>query len=89
MAHVEEHCSYQRIESLCSEYMFLDDSACNLASLNLLMNSVRPRSGQFDVEAYRHAVDTIIAGAGNHQGQRRVSHRQKSRKIPTISARWV
>jgi ribonucleoside-diphosphate reductase alpha chain len=42
----------------CSEYMFLDDSACNLASLNL-MRFVKP-SGEFDVEAYRHAVDTLI-----------------------------
>jgi ribonucleoside-diphosphate reductase alpha chain len=42
----------------CSEYMFLDDSACNLASLNL-MKFVGP-SGEFDVEAYRHAVDTVI-----------------------------
>jgi ribonucleoside-diphosphate reductase alpha chain len=42
----------------CSEYMFLDDSACNLASLNL-MRFVGP-DGQFDVEAYRHAVDTVI-----------------------------
>jgi ribonucleoside-diphosphate reductase alpha chain len=41
----------------CSEYMFLDDSACNLASLNL-MRFVGP-DGHFDVEAYRHAVDTI------------------------------
>ncbi|HUS08166.1 MAG TPA: vitamin B12-dependent ribonucleotide reductase [Bryobacteraceae bacterium] len=42
----------------CSEYMFLDDSACNLASLNL-MKFVGP-GGLFDVEAFRHAVDTII-----------------------------
>ena len=42
----------------CSEYMFLDDSACNLASLNL-MKFVGP-GGQFDVEAFRHAVDTVI-----------------------------
>jgi len=42
----------------CSEYMFLDDSACNLASLNL-MKFVGP-DGSFDVEALRHAVDTII-----------------------------
>ncbi|HBY60898.1 MAG TPA: vitamin B12-dependent ribonucleotide reductase [Solibacterales bacterium] len=41
----------------CSEYMFLDDSACNLASLNL-MKFVGP-DGQFDVEAFRHAVDTV------------------------------
>src|SRR5581483_4228664 len=42
----------------CSEYMFLDDSACNLSSLNL-MTFVGP-DGTFDVEAFRHAVDTMI-----------------------------
>jgi ribonucleoside-diphosphate reductase alpha chain len=42
----------------CSEYMFLDDTACNLASLNL-MKFLSP-SGQFDVEAFRHAVDVTI-----------------------------
>ncbi len=42
----------------CSEYMFLDDSACNLSSLNL-MKFVGP-DGTFDVEAFRHAVDTMI-----------------------------
>ncbi|HXE12977.1 MAG TPA: vitamin B12-dependent ribonucleotide reductase [Bryobacteraceae bacterium] len=42
----------------CSEYMFLDDSACNLASLNL-MKFVGP-DGVFDVAAFRHAVDTVI-----------------------------
>jgi ribonucleoside-diphosphate reductase alpha chain len=41
----------------CSEYMFLDDSACNLASLNL-MKFVGP-DGVFDVEGYRHAIDTV------------------------------
>jgi len=41
----------------CSEYMFLDDSACNLASLNLLKFAP---NGTFDVEAYRHAVDVTI-----------------------------
>jgi ribonucleoside-diphosphate reductase alpha chain len=42
----------------CSEYMFLDDSACNLASLNLL-KFLGP-DGHFDAEAFRHAVDTVI-----------------------------
>ena len=42
----------------CSEYMFLDDSACNLSSLNLM--KFRTRSGKFDVESFRHAVDTLI-----------------------------
>ena len=38
--------------------MFLDDSACNLASLNLM--KFVSAGGQFDVEAFRHAVDTVI-----------------------------
>ena len=42
----------------CSEYMFLDDTACNLASLNL-MKYLGP-NGQFEVEAFRHAVDVTI-----------------------------
>ncbi len=42
----------------CSEYMFLDDTACNLASLNL-MKFLGPND-QFDVEAFRHAVDITI-----------------------------
>jgi ribonucleoside-diphosphate reductase alpha chain len=42
----------------CSEYMFLDDTACNLASLNLL-KFLQP-SGQFDSEGFRHAVDVTI-----------------------------
>ncbi len=41
----------------CSEYMFLDDSACNLASMNLLKFAP---NGTFDVAAYRHAVDILI-----------------------------
>jgi ribonucleoside-diphosphate reductase alpha chain len=44
----------------CSEYMFLDDSACNLASLNLM--AFRGIDGVFDVEAFQRAVDlTILA----------------------------
>jgi len=42
----------------CSEYMFLDDTACNLASLNLM--KFVTTSGQFDVPAFRHAVDVTI-----------------------------
>jgi ribonucleoside-diphosphate reductase alpha chain len=42
----------------CSEYMFLDNSACNLASLNLL-RFVTP-SGTFDIPAYRHAISVLI-----------------------------
>ena len=38
----------------CSEYMFLDDTACNLASMNLM--GFRKADGTFDVDSYRHAV---------------------------------
>jgi ribonucleoside-diphosphate reductase alpha chain len=41
----------------CSEYMHLDNSACNLASLNLL--KYLRDDGVFDTEAFRHAVDII------------------------------
>lgn len=42
----------------CSEYMFLDDSACNLSSLNL--TKFLDSSGQFDIEGYRHAIDIFF-----------------------------
>jgi ribonucleoside-diphosphate reductase alpha chain len=42
----------------CSEYMFLDDTACNLASLNL--TKFLDEQGNFDVEGYRHAVDVFF-----------------------------
>ncbi len=42
----------------CSEYMHLDDSACNLASLNLM--KFRREDGELDVEAFQHAVDTVF-----------------------------
>src|SRR4051812_16953488 len=42
----------------CSEYMSIDDSACNLASLNLM--KFRREDGEFDVEAFEHAVDVTF-----------------------------
>ncbi|NNC17554.1 vitamin B12-dependent ribonucleotide reductase [Corallococcus exiguus] len=42
----------------CSEYMFLDDSACNLASLNLM--HFRTLEGGFDVAAFKHAVNVVL-----------------------------
>ena len=38
--------------------MFLDDSACNLASLNLMQ--FRTIDGELDVEAFKHAVDVVL-----------------------------
>ena len=42
----------------CSEYMSIDDSACNLASLNLM--KFRREDGEFDVDAFEHAVDVVF-----------------------------
>ena len=42
----------------CSEYMSIDDSACNLASLNLM--KFRREDGEFDVAAFEHAVDVMF-----------------------------
>ncbi len=44
-----------RASNPCSEYMFLDDTACNLASINLLQFA-EPGSNKFDIAAYEHAV---------------------------------
>ncbi len=44
----------------CSEYMFLDDSACNLASLNLLAFVKPDNPAEFDVAAFRAGVRTMI-----------------------------
>jgi ribonucleoside-diphosphate reductase alpha chain len=42
----------------CSEYMHVDDSACNLASLNLM--KFRRPDGTLDVEAFKHVVDVVF-----------------------------
>jgi ribonucleoside-diphosphate reductase alpha chain len=42
----------------CSEYMFIDDSACNLASLNLM--KFRKDDGSFDIEAFKKAIRVFI-----------------------------
>ena len=42
----------------CSEYMHVDNSACNLASLNLMR--FRQADGEFDVEGFKHAVDVVF-----------------------------
>jgi ribonucleoside-diphosphate reductase alpha chain len=42
----------------CSEYMHVDDSACNLASLNLM--KFRRADGTMDVDSFKHAVDIVF-----------------------------
>ena len=68
----------------CAEYMFLDDTACNLASLNLI--KFRKPHGGFDVESFRKAVrvtitaqEIIVDFASYPNG--------KSRSTPTTTGR--
>jgi ribonucleoside-diphosphate reductase alpha chain len=44
----------------CSEFVFLDDTACNLLSLNLM--KFQTEGGKFDVERYRQAIDVCFTG---------------------------
>ncbi len=52
--HTCPHGGEIRASNPCSEYMFLDNTACNLASLNLM--NFRDEDGQFQVDAFAHAV---------------------------------
>ena len=56
--HTSKNTSRINASNPCSEYMFLDNSACNLASFNL-MKYVTP-AGVFDIFAYRHSISVII-----------------------------
>ena len=85
LAPVQEHGTHQRFNP-CSEYMFLDDSACNLSSLNL-MKFVGP-DGHFDVEAFRHAVDTLIL-AQEIIVDNASYPTEKIARIRTITGRWA
>ena len=58
--HTCPHTARINASNPCSEYMFLDDSACNLASLNLMQFLKRDEPGEFDVENFRAAVRTLI-----------------------------
>ena len=51
----------------CSEYMSIDDSACNLASLNLM--KFRREDGELDVEAFEHACRRRLPRAGDPRRQ--------------------
>ena len=63
---------YNRINASnpCSEYMFLDDTACNLASINVYQ-FYNPETRSFDIEGYLHAIQLIqlVLEATIHWGQ--------------------
>ncbi len=53
----------------CGEYAFLDDTSCNLASINLL-RFFDEKTGRFDLEGYRHliALCQLVLEASIHWG---------------------
>ena len=61
----------------CSEYMYLDDSACNLASLNLM--KFRRSNGEFDVDSFKRAVYITITAQEIFVG---------NASYPTITVHW-
>jgi ribonucleoside-diphosphate reductase alpha chain len=56
--HTSPHSGRINASNPCSEYMFLDDTACNLASLNLM--KFRTEAGEFDVRSFRQAARISI-----------------------------
>ena len=68
----DETAKHNRINASnpCSEYMFLDDTACNLASINVV-RFYEEESGYFDVPGYLHAIKLIqlVLEATIHWGQ--------------------
>ncbi len=69
----------------CSEYMHIDNSACNLASINLL--KYLREDGRFDVEAFRHSVEVvftaqeIIVGAADYPTEKIGENSRKFRQL--------
>ena len=66
----------------CSEYVFLNNTACNLASLNLM--KFKRDDGKFDVERFKAAVRILHHRAGNPRGQRQLSDQGHRRKFPHL-----
>ncbi len=71
----------------CSEYMFLDDTACNLASLNLLDLPRQGNRRSSTSQGYEHARAAVDHGAGNLGADGAVPVEARSPSCPTNSAR--
>ena len=65
VAHVARTRAASTRPTRAREYMHVDDSACNLASLNLM--KFRRPDGTFDVERFEHAVDIVLPRAGDRR----------------------
>ena len=68
----------------CSEYMFLDDTACNLASINLM--KFRQADGTFDVERFQAACRHLLHRPGNPGRSRQLSDAADRRQQPSLPA---
>ena len=55
----------------CSEYMFLDEPACNLSSINLM--KFRQEDGTFDVERFKRRLPVVLHRSGNSGRSRQLS----------------
>ena len=66
----------------CSEYMHLDNSACNLASINLL--TFLGDDDRFDVDGLQAHDRSDVHGAGDPRRQRRLPHREDRREQPGL-----
>ena len=71
----------------CSEYMFLDDTACNLASLNLM--TFVDEDGQFDVRGLPASLRADDPRPGDPGRSRRLSDPGDREEQPPVSARWA
>ena len=69
----------------CSEYMHIDNSACNLASLNLM--KFLQDDGNFDVDAFKHSIEVlfsaqeIIVGAADYPTEKIAENSRKFRQL--------
>ena len=79
-----------RASNPCSEYMFLDDTACNLASLNLMTFRKDGDDGvkQFDTAAFEHAVRLWTDRARDLRADGAVPVEGDRARSPTSTARW-
>ena len=75
-----------RASNPCSEYMFLDDTACNLASLNLMM--FRDSDKRFDVAAFEHACRLWTIALEISVMMAQFPSKKIAELSPTATARW-
>ena len=71
----------------CSEYMFLDDTACNLASINLM--KFRQEDGTFDVGAIRCGLPHLLHCPGDSGRPRQLSDAADCREQPLLPSAGV